>query len=117
MPILFGLGVPPGEAVEGHLRDLLDGVALLFGRLDELREQVLDAQLRDLLDARIDDRLDGFLTGAAGRAARHQSGRCLGGVARGLGHDRLIDVPGDAAVAVTEGLGHDLDVHAGGQHE
>ncbi|MFJ2672720.1 hypothetical protein [Streptomyces sp. NPDC087525] len=115
MPILLGNRIDrsPGELGEGRLRDLLDRAAFLLGRLGDLREKVIEGGLRDLLDTRV----DGCLLRTTGRAARYQCGRRLGGVPCSLGHDRLIDVPGDPAVTVPEGLGHDLDVDAGGQHE
>ncbi|MFH8885744.1 hypothetical protein [Streptomyces californicus] len=115
MPILLGNRIEraPGELGEGRLRDLLDRAAFLLGCLGDLREQMIEGGLRDLLDTGV----GGCLLCTTSRAARYQCGRRLGGVPCGLGHDRLIDVPGDPAVAVPEGLGHDLDVDTGGQHE
>lgn len=41
----------------------------------------------------------------------------LGGVAREIVEDRLVDVPRDTGVRVPEGFGDDLDIHSGGEHQ
>ncbi|MGW0838203.1 hypothetical protein [Streptomyces prunicolor] len=116
MAILLGgrFAGPSGEVVE---HQLLDRAAVLLGDCGELCDEVIEGELRDLLDARIGGRLGGRLIRKAGRAARNDGGRRLGRVASSLRHDGLVDVPGDSGVAVAEGLGHDLDVDAGGEHE
>ncbi|MEV8456845.1 hypothetical protein AB0467_22580 [Streptomyces sp. NPDC052095] len=73
-----------GQTVEGQLHDFFGRPAVLLCGLDDLREQVVDAQLRRLLDTRVDGSLDGLTS----RAARNHGGRRFGGVSRSLGHDR-----------------------------
>lgn len=46
-----------------------------------------------------------------------QLGGGFAGVLADVGEDALVDVAGDAGVAVAEGVRHDLHVDAGGEHE
>ncbi|WP_242641072.1 hypothetical protein [Streptomyces kasugaensis] len=118
MPILLGSrSGRPGKLRECHLCEVLDRAAVALGGFDDLRDEMIESQLRDLLDARHDGRLGRRRFRASSPAARHHGGCRLGGLASSLRHDGLIDIPGDPALTVAEGLRHDFDVDAGGEHE
>lgn len=55
--------------------------------------------------------------GEVGALAGDELDDLLGGVAGEFVEDGLVDVAGDAGVAVAESLGDDLDVDASGEHE